>query len=291
MFLNLGITAYIVGMLASMSTRGDEDTRVFREKLSELNSYAVRNNVPDDLAATMKAYLALKHNPAGNTNGGAADGTFEEEFPGFIASRIRNIRHRPLLTKIPLFSQVGADEEERITSVMFMTALTARAQEEILMDGMRIFEQGDIVQECYVLTSGKAAIVVPDDSDHEQRVLMCNAGAVLGAESFFSGLMMPFAITIVGTSRTLKLTKSDRDALFDAFPEQGRSILGQLTSLVDQKKQCAKVAIESCESESPGAYVVKCASLTDQVESSPTHFHPLIQCLRGSQTLSKSKPP
>ena len=33
MLLNLGITAYIVGTLASMSTRGDEDTRVFREKL------------------------------------------------------------------------------------------------------------------------------------------------------------------------------------------------------------------------------------------------------------------
>ena len=33
MLLNLGITAYIVGMLASMSTRGDEDTREFREKV------------------------------------------------------------------------------------------------------------------------------------------------------------------------------------------------------------------------------------------------------------------
>ena len=96
-----------------------------------------------------KAYLALKHNPEGTTNGGAADSTFEEEFPSFIASRIRNIRHRPLLTKIPLFmnaTPVGTDDEERITGVAFMTALTARAQEEVLMDGMRVFEQGDIVQ-------------------------------------------------------------------------------------------------------------------------------------------------
>ena len=76
-------------------------------------------------------------------------------------------------------------------------------------------------------------------------MLLCNAGSVLGAESFFSGLMMPYAIKILGTSRTLKLTNSERDDLFDGFPEQGRWIMGQLTDLNAQKKRCAEDAIES----------------------------------------------
>eukprot|EP00618_Florenciella_parvula_P000630 CAMPEP_0119466174 /NCGR_PEP_ID=MMETSP1344-20130328/951_1 /TAXON_ID=236787 /ORGANISM="Florenciella parvula, Strain CCMP2471" /LENGTH=954 /DNA_ID=CAMNT_0007498471 /DNA_START=242 /DNA_END=3106 /DNA_ORIENTATION=- len=247
MLLNLGITAYIVGMLASMSTRGDEDTREFREKLSMLASYGLRNNVPAELAQTMRAYLSLKHNFNGSS-GGAADGSFEEMFPSFIASKVRNIRHRPLLNKIPLFNGGGGDgdgQDARVTDVAFMTALTARATEEVLMDGMRIFEQDDIAQECYVLTSGKAVVLVPDNDDQEQEVLICNAGSVLGAESFFSGLMMPYAIKILGTSRTLKLTNSERDDLFDGFPEQGRWIMGQLTDLNAQKKKCAEDAIES----------------------------------------------
>ena len=197
----------------------------------------------------MRAYLSLKHNNDGSS-GGAADGSFEEEFPSFIASRVRNIRHRPLLTKIPLFnlSQGGSSrDQDRVTNVAFMTALTARATEEILMNGMRIFEQGDIAQECYVLTSGKAVVLVPDDQDQDQQVLLCNAGSVLGAESFFSGLMMPIGIKILGTSRTLKLTNSARDDLFEAFPEQGRSIMGMLTDLVAQKKSCAEDAIEAGE--------------------------------------------
>ena len=194
----------------------------------------------------MRAYLSLKHNFNGSS-GGAADGSFEEMFPSFIASKVRNIRHRPLLNKIPLFNGGGGDgdgQDARVTDVAFMTALTARATEEVLMDGMRIFEQDDIAQECYVLTSGKAVVLVPDNDDQEQEVLICNAGSVLGAESFFSGLMMPYAIKILGTSRTLKLTNSERDELFHGFPEQGRWIMGQLTDLNAQKKRCAEDAIE-----------------------------------------------
>ena len=101
------------------------------------------------------------------------------------------------------------------------------------MDGMRIFDVGDIAQETYVLTAGVATIEVPDDSGQKQSLIMCGEGSVLGAESFFSGLMMPFAVTIHGgISTVLKITDADRDALFEAFPEQGRNIMGQLSVLL-----------------------------------------------------------
>jgi hypothetical protein len=44
-------------------------------------------------------------------------------------------------------------------------------------------------------------------------------GAVLGDVSFFSGIVMPWALRIVGVVRALKLTETDRNALFEAFPE------------------------------------------------------------------------
>jgi len=61
-------------------------------------------------------------------------------------------------------------------------------------------------------------------------------GGVLGAESFFSGLDMPWAVRVVGVTRALKLAESDRDALFDAFTDQERRIFTALVSNMQSRQ-------------------------------------------------------
>ena len=75
-----------------------------------------------------------------------------------------------------------------------------------------------------MIAEGAAEILVPDAAGVEHRVALRGVGDLLGAESAFSGAVMPWAVRAVGTTRALKLTEADTAALFDAFASDARRV-------------------------------------------------------------------
>jgi CRP-like cAMP-binding protein len=234
MLFNMFLLAYIVGTVSSIATKADETTAVYRDRLLELKRYASRNNLPQSLIDTMRRCIDLEHAQASS---GAASGAFEASFPNFVTSRARNLRHRPLLSKVDLFTNGKAD----ISNSEFLTALTARANEETLMDGLRVFEANDVAQETYVLAHGSAVILIPDDNGIEQVVHTYGPGEVLGAESFFTGLALPWAVLIVGFTRALKLAEQDKTKLFEAFPEDRHNVGRNLATIITDMGKSASL--------------------------------------------------
>jgi ankyrin repeat protein len=209
-------------------------TATYRERLLELRRYNKRNNldqIAPELLVDMRRCIELEHAQA---SAGNASGAFEASFPNFVTSRARNLRHRPMLERVELFNGGTAAASE------FLTALTARAAEEVLMDGLRVFEANDVAQEAYILREGTANILIPDDTGCEQVVHTYGPGEVLGSESFFTGLSLPWSVRIVGFTRALKLTEADKRSLFAAFPEDGRAVARSLAVIVtDMRKSAA----------------------------------------------------
>ena len=64
MLFNLGVTAYIVGVVASLATKSDEETAAYRGEVAELNGYAKRHGLPEALINTMHRALKLQYGSA-----------------------------------------------------------------------------------------------------------------------------------------------------------------------------------------------------------------------------------
>eukprot|EP00965_Chrysotila_dentata_P154346 5101067-Pleurochrysis_carterae.AAC.1 len=112
------------------------------------------------------------------------------------------------------------------------------------MSGVRVFEAGDIAQELWVIRTGKAALMVFDSAGYEQPVHSFTDGGLLGASSFFTGLPMHWSIKISAATTALKLTESDRDALFTAFPEEASRIADEISQMVAELRRNANAILE-----------------------------------------------
>jgi len=97
---------------------------------------------------------------------------FEYKLPSYLAAKARNLRHRPVLSRVKLLADTeelvvpgsthhstrheearnsydlsakkGAGKGANSASKRFLTALTARMQETILMDGVHLYGEFSI---------------------------------------------------------------------------------------------------------------------------------------------------
>lgn len=136
MLINLAVSAYIIGNVASLMTKQDERTALLRERLVDLKRYEEHNELPPALIESMRQYIATQQNQQDQGAGGA----FEATFPMFIAARARYLRHRPLIYAVPLFAGGANGGDMSRSEHHFLTAVTSRAVEEVLMDGLRVLE-------------------------------------------------------------------------------------------------------------------------------------------------------
>jgi hypothetical protein len=160
MLLNLAITAWIIGTVTLLATKGEEDRAFYRRELHSLYRYAKANDLPPKLTKSMKAYINLQ-----SVSSFVNSADFELKLPSFLSAKARNLRHRPVLSRVPLLADTDdvyastrsedsgnegtglEDQRSNTRQHRFLTALTARMQEAVLMDGVRLFEAGDIAQE------------------------------------------------------------------------------------------------------------------------------------------------
>ena len=96
--------------------------------------------LPPPLRRSMKAYLWLQH-----VSGTVDASAFERKLPSFLTKKARNTRHLPLLSRVPLLAAAGEGDAR------FVAALAARAEELMLMSGLRVFEAGDLAQDLWVV--------------------------------------------------------------------------------------------------------------------------------------------
>ena len=139
------VSAYIIGTVTMLATTGDAQRSLYREQLKQLQKFATAHKLPPALHRTMKAYIGLR------LSSSYVSADFEASLPPFLQARIRNVRHRPLLSSIPLLAgeahvSAAASDNERVASLHFLTALISRLSEVVLMDGVRVFEPHDVVQ-------------------------------------------------------------------------------------------------------------------------------------------------
>ena len=123
------------------------------------------------------------------------------------------------------------------TSPHFLSAATARVTEEVLLDGLRVFEANDVAHAVYIIADGEAELLCADAAGVEHRVATCSIGDVIGAESAFTGNVMPWAARAVGATRALKLASADIAALFEGFAADERRVT---RVLIDATLACSR---------------------------------------------------
>ena len=138
MLANLALTAWIIGTVAMLATRGDGERAAYRRDLLMLGRYVRSTGLPPPLRRSMKAYLWLQH-----VSGTVDASAFERKLPSFLTKKARNTRHLPLLSRVSsVLAAAGEGDDAR-----FVAALAARAEELMLMSGLRVFEAGDLAQD------------------------------------------------------------------------------------------------------------------------------------------------
>ena len=91
--------------------------------------------------------------------------------------QVREVLHAAVVKKVLVF---------RGTSDFFTKRVVSSCEEETFMAGMVVLSEFDVVQECYILTSGEAEVVVQVGEEHGGGVEVAGrlgVGSLLGGEA------------------------------------------------------------------------------------------------------------
>jgi len=127
-----------------------------------------------------------------------------------------------LLSQVPLFATLPAEEVERLASTL----------DEVVLGPDTVFiREGELGDELYVVLAGRVEIVKALGSADERLLGVRETGAVVGEMSLLSSDGLRTAsIRTNGSVRLLRLTRADFDALLHRYPPVAYAMLRMLST-------------------------------------------------------------
>ncbi|KXZ44423.1 hypothetical protein GPECTOR_68g396 [Gonium pectorale] len=144
LFFNLFLGAYILGTVTMLVVKGDERSKLFRDRMYSLADFSKNNELPQSLYSAMQEHLEVTFQ---------ADTASDEQVLGIYPTAIRRkvLRHLYLQPVRSCYLFRGCKQR-------FLDALLTAARVELFMPGVQIMTEGDNVTELLILVSGEVAV-------------------------------------------------------------------------------------------------------------------------------------
>jgi hypothetical protein len=233
---NMVLSSYFIASVTLFMTKGDEETSEFRAEAEFVTEFVTKRKLPKALGTTILQYLHHQYKMRGTA-------TLLDSFPAAVKTQVREALHAHVVKEVALF---------RGTSGIFIKTIVSQCEEEQFMDGMTVLSELDLVNECYILMSGEAEVLmrVPDDVGGGVEVAgRLGPGAVLGGHGLLCGQLQPWTIRIVSDAHALKITRAEIDDLASKLPTDFSRLLNNLNNANAQLMR--KVAREQKGDASP----------------------------------------
>ncbi|EFJ46903.1 hypothetical protein VOLCADRAFT_62022, partial [Volvox carteri f. nagariensis] len=144
LLFNLFLGAYILGTVTMLVVKGDERSKAFRERMSNLNEFGRNNDLPERLQSAMQEHLEVTFN---------TEQIDDEHVLGIYPTTIRRkvLRHLYLHPVRSCYLFKGCKQR-------FLDALLTVARVELFMPGVQLLTEGDNVTELNIIVSGDVLV-------------------------------------------------------------------------------------------------------------------------------------
>ncbi|KAH0976075.1 hypothetical protein GBA52_017974 [Prunus armeniaca] len=205
--------AYLLGNIAALIVKGSK-TEKFRDKMTELIKYMNKNRLDRGISKEIKNHLRLQYDRS------YTEATVLQDIPASICSKISQKLYEPYIKEVPLFKGC---------SLGFIKQIATRIHEEFFLPPEVIIEQGQAVDQLYIVCHGELEKVGRDeDNETEELLERLQTYSSFGEVSFLCNTPQPYAVRVRQLCRVLRLDKQSFREILEIHFLDGRIILNNL---------------------------------------------------------------
>lgn len=247
--LDMILGAYLLGNMAALIVKGSK-TEKFRDKMSDLLEYMNRNKLGKQISNEIKGHVQLQY------DSGYTEAAVLQDIPASFRAKISQKLYEPHIRGVPLFKGCSQGFTKQIAS---------RVHEETFLTGEVIVEQGDIMDQFYIVCHGKLEEVgIIEDDEAEEPVRCLETYSSLGEMSVLCNIRVPYTVRVCEFSKLLRLDKQSFTDILDVFFADGRLIINNLlegkVSNLQNKILDSDITLHIGKHESELAMKLNCAA-------------------------------
>ncbi|CAN6584787.1 unnamed protein product [Malus baccata var. baccata] len=205
--------AYLLGNITALIVKGSK-TEKFRDKMAELIKYMKKNRLDRGISKDIKNHLRLQYDRS------YTEAAVLQDIPASIRSKISQKLYEPYTKEVSLFKGC---------SLGFIKQIATKIHEEFFLPGEVIIEQGQAVDQLYIVCHGELEKVRRDeDSESEELLERLQTYSSFGEVSFLCNTPQPYSVRASQLCRVLRLDKQSFREILDIHFLDGRIILNNL---------------------------------------------------------------
>ncbi|KAJ3086886.1 hypothetical protein HK102_012275 [Quaeritorhiza haematococci] len=218
--------AALVGIISSISFGVNASSRLFRQKMDQVNEFLEFKKVDDETKLRVREYMEFKY------RGKYFEETsILEEFNKNLRNSIVFKQGADFVNKVPFLTRYTGDGRDKIWIRRLVNLLKASYH---LKDDF-IFEQGDEAEEMYFIFQGWVEIIVGD-----KVVGKLQTGAFFGEVALLSNTARTASVRAGANCILYTLTRKDLDDALDDFPDMADKfatvVAERLKKVVEEKR-------------------------------------------------------
>ncbi|XVE91039.1 hypothetical protein DITRI_Ditri20bG0124000 [Diplodiscus trichospermus] len=214
--------AYLLGNMAALIVKGSKTER-FRDKMSDLIKYMNRNNLEKQISKEIKGHLKLQYDCS------YTEAAVLQDIPASIRTKISQKLYAPFIREVALFKGCSAE---------FIKQIAIKVHEEFFLPGEIIIEQGNVVDQLYIVCHGKLVEVGRGQNDETGDLFTdLQTFSSFGEVSFLCSTPQPYTIRVIELCRVLRLDKRSFMEIVEIYFSDGRIILNNLLEGKDSNMQ------------------------------------------------------
>lgn len=204
--------AYLLGNMTALIVKGSK-TEKFRDRMAELISYMNRNKLGRQISNEIKHHVRSQHETS------YTEAAFLQDIPVSIRAKISQKLYGPYISKVSLFKGCSPG---------FLKQIATRVHEEIFLPGEVILEEGNMVDQLYIVCNGKLKGVGSNEDETEGPLIHLQTNDSFGEIPLLCNTPQAYTVQVVELCRLVRLDKQSFINILEIYFSDGRIILNNL---------------------------------------------------------------
>ncbi|KAJ9676731.1 hypothetical protein PVL29_021977 [Vitis rotundifolia] len=204
--------AYLLGNMTALIVKGSK-TEKFRDRMAELISYMNRNKLGRQISSDIKHHVRSQYETS------YTEAAFLQDIPVSIRAKISQKLYGPFIKEVSLFKDCSPG---------FLKQIAARVHEEICLPGEVILEEGNMVDQLYIVCNGKLKGVGSNEVETEEPLIHLQTNDSFGEIPLLCNTRQAYTVQVVELCRLVRLDKQSFVNILEIYFSDGRIILKNL---------------------------------------------------------------
>ncbi|KAL8123943.1 hypothetical protein AgCh_011807 [Apium graveolens] len=212
--LDMILGAYLLGNMAALIVKGSK-TEKFRDKMSDLLDYMNRKKLGKQIFNEIKGHVQSQYENS------FTEYAVLQDIPISFRAKISQKLYEPYIRDVPIFKGCSS---------AFFKQIASKVHEETFLSGEVIVEQGDVMDQFYIICHGKLILQeeLGSTEELEEPVHFQLNHSSLGEMSVLCNSRVPYTVQTRENSKLLRLDKQSFLNLLDVYFSDGRFIINNL---------------------------------------------------------------